>query len=154
MPAKSRHTPKRHTGFTLLEVLMVVATCAILAGVVIIIVSPSRQITEAHNTQRTGDLAAIADALDRYRHDKGALPNTITAQDNQICMTGVASCEGLVDLRALTAGGKYLQALPVDPQCALQCVANGTGYNVHKDASDHVVLTAPLAEGQPISITK
>jgi prepilin-type N-terminal cleavage/methylation domain-containing protein len=154
MPANRHRPAKAQPGFTLIEVLMVAALCAIVAGIVIIAISPSREISEARNSQRTSDLATIADALARYRHDKGALPDTVPVADTELCATSVASCAGLVDLQVLTKGGKYLQAVPTDPQCATLCIPSGTGYKVHKDGAGQVVLSAPFAEGKVVTATK
>lgn len=154
MPTRTHPPAKGQSGFTLVEVCMVVAVCAILAGIAIIVISPGREISEARNSQRMSDLTTIANALARYRQDKGELPSTIPDADTELCATSVTSCSGLVDLQAVTKGGKYLQAVPTDPQCATLCISSGTGYKIHKDNAGRIVLSAPFAEGKVITTTK
>jgi prepilin-type N-terminal cleavage/methylation domain-containing protein len=143
-------------GFTLLEVLLVVAIIAILAGIVIIAINPGKNLGDTRNSQRSADVNTIINGTYQYILDNnGTLPAGITTTATEICATGAASCTGLVDLSVLTTSGKYLVSLPKDPQCATTCAANGTGYKIMKDANNRLVVNAPAAEqGKTISVTK
>src|SRR3989344_6003679 len=144
------HTYKR--GFTLLEILLVVAAIAILAGIVIVAINPTKQLAETRNAQRRADVNTILNAVYQYVIDtNGTLPATITTTQTEICKTG-ATCTGLVDVSVLTANEKYLVSMPLDPTGSS---TNGAGYEIKKSANGRVTVVAPDAEqGATISVTR
>jgi type IV pilus assembly protein PilA len=147
---------QRQAGFTLLEVLLVVAIIAILAGIVIIAINPGKNLGDTRNSQRSADVNTIINGTYQYSLDNnGSLPAGITTTATEICATGAASCTGLVDLSALTASGKYVVSIPKDPQCSTVCATNGVGYKISKDANGRLIVSAPYAEqSKTISVTK
>ncbi|HXH27393.1 MAG TPA: type II secretion system protein [Candidatus Acidoferrum sp.] len=147
---------KQQAGFTLLEVLLVVAIIAILAGIVIIAINPGKNLGDARNAQRSADVTTTLNAVYQYSLDNnGTLPAGITTTATEICATGAASCTGLVDLSAITLNEKYIVSMPKDPQCATVCATNGTGYKIMKDTNSRIVVNAPSAEnGKTISVTR
>ena len=50
----------RTSGFTLLEILLVVAAIAILAGIVIIAINPTKQLGDTRNAQRRSDVYSLS----------------------------------------------------------------------------------------------
>lgn len=152
------------SGFTLLEVLLVVAIIAILAGIVIIAINPGKNLGDSRNAQRSADVNTLINGTYQYVLDNnGALPLigartgavVITTTATEICNTTAVSCTGLVDLASLTTAGKYLVAIPKDPSCPTGCNANGVGYTIAKDANGRLIVNAPGAENsKTISVTK
>lgn len=139
-------------GFTLLEILLVVAAIGILAGIVIIAINPSKQLGDTRNAQRQADVATILNAVYQYALDNnGTLPASITTTATGVCATG-GTCTGLIDLTVLTTAGKYLVAMPRDPQSP---TGNTTGYTIMKDVNGRIVVAAPAAENSKvISVTR
>lgn len=143
---------KRAAGFTLLEVLLVVAIIAILAGIVILALNPTKQLGDARNSQRRADVNTILNAVYQYAIDtNGSLPAAITTgtacgvATQEICKSG-GTCTGLTDLDTTLVGAtaKYLVSMPIDPSTAS---TNGTGYQIYKNATtNRVTVCAPSAE--------
>ncbi|MBI4239897.1 type II secretion system protein [Candidatus Uhrbacteria bacterium] len=145
-------------GFTLLEILLVVAAIAILAGIVIVAINPGKQLGDTRNAQRRADVNTILNAIYQYSLDTtGTLPASIvqsatcSGATNEICKTG-GNCANLVDLSVLTTNQKYLTSMPADPSTSS---TNGTGYTVVKSANSRVTVCATGAEqGATISVTR
>jgi prepilin-type N-terminal cleavage/methylation domain-containing protein len=139
------------SGFTLIEILLVVAAIAILAGIVILAINPNKQLGETRNAQRRADVTTILNATYQYSIDNGILPVTITSTSTDICKSG-GTCAGLIDLGVLTASEKYLTSIPFDPKSS---TVNSTGYQILKTANNRVTVTAANAEQSAvISVTR
>jgi len=143
---------REQRGFTLIEVLLVVAIIAILAGIVILAVNPGKQLGDTRNAERKADVN-ILNAVYQYSIDnQGNLPSSITTTATDICATGASSCTGLVDLSVLSNNGKYLVAIPSDPQTG---TSTDTHYQIAQNANGRVTVSAPSAEqGETISATR
>lgn len=144
---------KNLKGFTLLEILLVVAAIAILASIVIVAINPGKQLADTKNAQRRTDVNTILNGVYQYAIDNnGNLPSTITASSTEICKTDTV-CTGEIDLSVLTDNEEYLVAIPVDPLAPES--GDGTGYSISKSANGRVTVSAPLAEqGKTISSTR
>lgn len=142
----------RKPGFTLIEILLVVAAIGILAGIVILAINPNKQLGETRNAQRRADVNTIMNAVYQYSIDNnGTIPASITASQTEICKTG-GSCAGLIDLTVLTTNEKYLTSIPFDP---IGSSANGAGYEIFKTVNNRVTVVAPDAEqSATISVTR
>ncbi len=151
LPATSYQLPAKK-GFTLLEILLVVAAIAILAGIVILAINPTKQLGDTRNAQRRADVNTILNAVYQYAIDNnGTLPANITTTVTAVCQA--SPCTGLIDLSVLTTSEKYLTAIPRDP---LITATTGTaGYTIVKSANGRVTVAAPSAEqSATISVTR
>ena len=155
------HTQK---GFTLLEILLVVAAIAILAGIVILALNPSKQLGDTNNAQRRSDVNTIMNAVYQYAIDNnGSLPSEIdsTTSSSQVlgtdssgcdstctATTTVAACVNLLGTLAPT----YIVDIPFVPKTG---AASSTDYYINKDANGRVTVGACDAEqSATIEITR
>ena len=123
--------------------IIVVAAIAILAGIVILAINPTKQLGDTRNAQRKVDVNTILNAVYQYSIDNnGALPANITTSVTAVCQA--APCTGLIDLSVLSASEKYLTAIPHDP--SISATTGTAGYTIVKSANGRVTVAAPLAE--------
>ena len=142
---------RRVAGFTLLEILLVVGSISILAGIVIVAINPGKQLADTRNAQRRVDVNTILNSVYQYSIDAGSLPAAITTTTTPICKT-TGSCAGLIDLAVLTSSGTYLVAMPADPNAS---TTNSTAYTISKNSNGRVTVNAPSAESSAtISVTR
>jgi prepilin-type N-terminal cleavage/methylation domain-containing protein len=144
---------QRHKGFTLLEILLVIAAIGILAAIVLVAINPNRQLAQARNLVRQADINTIQKALEQYLIDNGRYPNSVSTTPGYICNTGTEqtggsiNCSGRVDLRELVPD--YIAGIPKDPQAT----GTNTGYNIVINPNDNKVgLISVFAEKKYIAI--
>ena len=150
----------KNKGFTLLEILLVIAAIGILAAIVLVAINPNRQIAQARNTVRQSDINTIQKALEQYLIEKGRYPNSVSTTPGYICNTGTeqnvvtTNCNERVDLRELVPD--YIAAIPKDPQST----GTNTGYIVATNPDNNKVsIQASLSERgilviNPLNIVK
>lgn len=68
-------------GFTLVELLIVVAVIGVLAGGIISMINPVAQFQKAQDSKRKSDLSQIEKALETFYQDNGKYPDAV---DNKI----------------------------------------------------------------------
>lgn len=139
-------------GFTLIEILVVVALIAILAAITIIAINPAKNFADTRNAQRSSDVTQILNAVTQYTSeqghqlsDLGTIP-ACTATPAAIG-TGVGNVNLTTDLV-----DDYLVAIPTDPSTGS---AADTGYTICQTAGGRIQVTAPDAEnGKTISVQR
>ncbi len=97
-------------GFTLLEILLVVAIISILAGIVIVAINPAKQLGDARNAQRRADVATILSAVYQYVIDNnGTIPpyiNNVSSASGGLTdgyVSASSTCSALMGITVLTA---------------------------------------------------
>ena len=136
-------------GFTLLEILLVVAAIGILAGIVIVAINPAKQLGDTKNAQRRTDVNSVINAVYQYALDNnGSFPTGIdsvftSAQvlgtDTTGCdttctaTTTVASCLNLTATLVPT----YVVGIPLDPGSG---TAAKTDYYIDRGADGRLAV--------------
>jgi len=99
-------------GFTLVELIVVIAIIGILAATIVVLINPARIMGNARNAGRASDLRQLADALERYNARNGSYPISPTwcgALGSKWTSCGSDWIPGLV------ASGE-IKKLPQDPR--------------------------------------
>lgn len=128
----------KNKGFTLIEILVVIAIIALLAAVVFVALDPVKRFADARNSRRWNDVNSILTATHEYIVDNGGdLPTGLTSS---MSATELGSCGTCVNLG--TPLSTYLKSIPVDPQGD----ATNTGYTIEVDANNIITVAASNAE--------
>jgi type IV pilus assembly protein PilA len=157
MKTSARKSKGLNSGFTLIEILIVIGIIAILAAIVIVAINPAKQFAQARNTQRTSNVNAILNAIgQRMADNKGVFAGTFTIGANTFtCGPIISSAPTNItnamasDITTPTAAlgcliPTYMSDLPVDPSGP----ATPTGYTVQLLANGRVEVCAPTASGE------
>jgi type II secretion system protein G len=98
---------KRQSGFTLIELITVIAILSILAVGTLAILNPFEQFKKASDSRIKSDLAQIQKALESYYEDKGSYPTN---------SAGYNIVDASLGTIAWGSGwGAYMNVVPKDP---------------------------------------
>lgn len=102
---------KTRSGFTIVELLIVIVVIAILAAISIVAYSGIQQ--RARDSQRTNDIATLQKALEMYHADNGGYPTCLGATYQPGGTRSACSSGDAAFISALSP--KYLTTVPKDP---------------------------------------
>ncbi len=82
---------KQNKGFTLLEILLVIAAIGILAAIVLVAINPTRQINQARQAAINSDKNTIEKALQQRLIDTGQYPVGLDGVQRRICSNTITT---------------------------------------------------------------
>lgn len=147
-------------GFTLIEVLIVLALIAILAGIALVAINPARQFAQARHAQRTSHLQVILNAIgQRMADNKGIFAGSFTVSGATYVCGPVATASTSVTTamagNAVDETGAlgclvpvYVPALPIDPAGAVE---PQTGYEIRIHGGRVTVCAPGVADETAIT---
>lgn len=145
----------KEKGFTLIEILLVIAILSILLAVVFAAINPARRLAETRNARRWNDVNQILTALHECIVDEdittcGLTSPTMALSQIGSCTTGGATpCTGAaaacLDLDADTDLDSYIASFPIDPSGDYS--ASTTAYSVQ--VANGIITVSSCAEEDP-----
>ncbi len=100
-----KYKHKHYEGFTLIEILVVVAVIGLLAAVITVALKSAR--ASARDTKRKDDIGQVRKAIDLYYQEYGIYPSTSVG-------TGPTALSDSLFVQGLS---QFIQRVPKDPAC-------------------------------------
>jgi prepilin-type N-terminal cleavage/methylation domain-containing protein len=104
----NKNKKRASKGFTLLEILLVIAAIGILAAIVLVAINPTRQLNQARQAAVNSDKNTIEKALQQRLIDTGNYPAELDGVQRKICSSTVTT--DCINLSSLIPD--YIAAIP------------------------------------------
>lgn len=142
----TKHSSKR--GFTLIEMLVVIAILSILLVIVLVAINPAKQTKNARNSKRRADVLIILSAVNQHFIINNGFSANFPPAGTPAEVIGSGVGQSDICLDAVPA---IVAALPMDPDTGADttgCGVYDTEYTISISATnDRVTISAPNTEG-------
>lgn len=133
---------KSNTGFTFIELLVVMGIIAILSAIILVAANPSRQFASARDTIRINDIYQLINAVYEYSiENNGSYPPSITSTPTDVGTSGLNLAAYLVQT--------HIPRIPQDPtsgtQAITQYVMFSDGPRIIASATGELVETITIS---------
>jgi len=149
-------------GFTLIEILVVVALIAILTTVTFVSIKPAKNFADARDVLRNSDIVQILNAITQYTSEQGHTLTTLTPVTDENIVIPICTGSALEMATIGTAAGNvnlvanlvdlYIVGIPFEPLGNHS--TTDSGYVVCQTAGGIVQIDAPGAEEAGKTITE
>ena len=150
-----RFCDRKSSGFTLIEILVVIGIVAVLAAIVIVAINPARQFAQARNSQRQANVTVLLNAIGQRIADNkgvfsGGTPNCPLLTPSTNYRIAKVSNAGPNDINLSCLTPTYVPAaLPFDPSVVGAYWTSSSDYNteyfVQLDNQGRFTVSAPGA---------
>jgi len=146
---------KKKSGFTLIEVLIVIGIISILATIVLIAINPTRQFKVARDAQRTAHLISIMNNINQNMLDHGGVFTCDgAAKAIPTAKTNIAASDGFDIAPCLIP--TYMSSLPIDPSKPGASFQDEDSYDlkysIEQDSYGRITLSADSEVNPTVAI--
>lgn len=136
----------KNQGFTLIELIIVIAIIALLAAATFVAINPAKRVGDAGDATRWQDLSALADAYQAYLADHNSVPPTTTTSGVTYMLATTSGANSLVSCNATTGVSAfilldtlidtgYIGQIPKDPTHVYADDSKNTLYWLYREDS-------------------
>jgi type IV pilus assembly protein PilA len=157
---KIKNNIKYKKGFTLIEILVVIGIIAVLAGVVLVAINPSRQFKLARDSQRVSNVNAILNTISQnIAEHKGLFMcgQNVMVIPVQVAVIRSGNAQNTFDIASCVIPS-YISSLPFDPSAQGAHFTDSTDYDtqysVVADNNGRVSVSAVGEITPVISVTR
>lgn len=131
---------KKYKGFSLIEILVVVALIVILATITIVAINPAKNFRDTRNAQRSADIMQILNAVTQYTSEQGHALSTLGTIAT--CPTTTTIVDGVADTGEVNLANvlvdDYIVAIPQDPNYE----SKGAVYSICQTGTGRIEVSA------------
>ncbi|MFT7517082.1 MAG: prepilin-type N-terminal cleavage/methylation domain-containing protein [Myxococcota bacterium] len=132
------------SGFTIIEMLIVVTILAMLAGILVPVLEDAAK--SSRDARRSSDLKSVQASLDSYKRVNGVYPDTSDAWQGDAATFGSFSYDAAGYIPGLVPN--FIPALPKDPAPEFPNATTG-GYMYRSDSVDYKFVVNDSPESYP-----